>query len=194
MALLYIDLCFQLSTIEETLPKNIATSIKDEKFLNFFFSRIRRVRDVDREFLALEGVEQDYPYISLCGKEVNFIRPAATPIVFHSLVSNHLHFGGNLIRPFDASCLAVSPKTGRLYHKIRKENDVIRPENPPQDEYGLIRSSVAVALSEHIDPGDCNDSESSGLYFSDEYGLSQINSLPQSSEPGEWALPGNEDD
>jgi hypothetical protein len=180
-----------LSTIEETLPKNIATSIKDEKFLNFFFSRIQRVRDVDREFLALEGAEKDYPYVSLCGKEVNFIRPAATPIVFHSLVGDDLHFGGNLIRPFDASYLAVSLKTGRLYHKIGKDNKVVCPEKPTQDEFGLIRSSVAVTLSEHINPGDCDDSESSGLYFCNEGGSSLINQLPQNSEPEEWALPGN---
>lgn len=183
-----------MSSTEETIPKNIATSIKDEKFLNFFFSRIQSARDVDREFLALESVENDYPYVSLCGKEVNFIRPAATPIVFHSLVGNDLHFGGSLIRPFNASYLAVSLKTGRLYHKVEKENKAGRSEKVSQDEYGLIRSSVAVALSEYIHPGNCDDSEISGLNFCNEGASTQIKALPQSSEPGEWALPGNKDE
>ena len=128
-------------------------------------------------------------------KEMNFIRPAATPIVFHSLVGKDLHFGGNLICPFDPSYLAISPKTGRLYHKIGRKDKSVRTGLETQGEYGLIRSSVAVALSEHIRTGDCCDFESSsGLYFGSEGNSSLINTLPQTFEPGSWAQPESSDE
>lgn len=74
--------------LEETEPKNIATCLKQDKFLAFFFKRVRRndlgwgigdgVAEIDR---ALE----DYPFISKCGDEMNFIRPADQAIVFEDL-------------------------------------------------------------------------------------------------------------
>ena len=73
----------------------------------------------------------DYPFVSVCGKEFNFIRPAATPIVFHSLMDTEdengqrdLVYGGTKLKqPFDESTgIAVCEKTGRLYHKLTKHS------------------------------------------------------------------------
>jgi Domain of unknown function (DUF4505) len=161
------------------MPKNIASSIKDEKFLNFFFSRIRLPREADITFLALEGLEDDYPYVSYCGKEINYIRPAATPVVFHTMMDGHLYFGGSLKQAFRPIDLAVSLPTGRLYHRVESNHTATA------SEYGLIRSSVAVALSEQIHAADENDTE---LTFVADGEVSQIQILPANLEPGHWGL------
>ncbi len=164
--------------------------------MNFFFSRVQRLREVDRSFLALEGVERDYPFVSLCGKEVNFIRPAATPIVFHSMVGKDLYFGGTLSTPFQPSMLAISAKTGHLYHKIESK-PYVQMDAAAIVEYGLIRSSVVVALSDRIHPREFDSMArgSNDLFFSGE-GEEEvlINILPTASEPGEWAIPRIEDE
>lgn len=74
--------------LEDTLPKNIATSIKSEKFLNFFFKRLRRINSNERNFMEEKNIPMcDYPFVSPCGKELNFVRPAATPVVFHAILN-----------------------------------------------------------------------------------------------------------
>jgi hypothetical protein len=165
--------------LEEVLPKNIATCIKDNKFLNFFFSRIRKTSERDHEFMDSHNVPpEDYPFVSPCGKELNFIRPAATPIVFHTLQDNQLLFGGDLSQPFDPEKLAVSQHTGRLHHQLSE----IRLERHGGEsrEYGLVRSSVAVTLAEHIVHG-----ENDRLNF----GSIPLALLPQHAEPGPYAMP-----
>ena len=181
---------FLVLPVEETLPKNITSCIKDEKFLNFFFSRVQKVRKVDRQFLVEEGIDNEYPFVSLCGKEVNFIRPAATPIVFHSLQGNTLYFGGTLQVPFEPTNLAVSPRTGQLFHKIQHCSTPLQYEKSSPGEYGLIRSSVAVTLSDRIKPGPADDNDLT-LYFCLEGQEFLMDKLPTASEPGEWALPTN---
>lgn len=189
-----------MSISEETLPKNIATSIKDEKFLNFFFSRIQWAREEDINFLASISSDADhvaeYPFVSLCGKEINFIRPAASPIVFHSLLDNgeYLLHSGNIRQKFQPSALAISSTTGRLYHKLKSpltaKYRTSLPSRPEKRmEYGLIRSSVAVQLSDRILPGHDERMDES-LYFRNDCGFLQlIKLLPASQEPGSWALP-----
>lgn len=184
---------------EETLPKNIATSIKDIKFLDFFFRRIRRVRANETEILSEMGVTKDYPFVSPCGKELNFIRPAAAPIVFHSLIDNGtaLVYAGTMVQPFDSSYLAVSEKSGKLYHKLvaahpnalEKTNRKTAMHDNDIAEYGLIRSSVAVSLSEKI----VASSDTDGLAFNTPSGERPISSLPENAEPGVWSLPYSED-
>lgn len=175
--------------LEETSPKNIATSIKDEKFLNFFFSRIRWASPTEIEHLEGYGFAGDYPFVSKCGAEINYIRPAATPIVFHSLVDGCLLYGGNLAQKFDCSKLAISEGTGRLYHRLFVNDgaDIQTHSNKITKErldlgYGLIRSSVAVSLSEHI-----QHKNSTGKF---RYGSDfEIDWLPSLHEPGNWAMP-----
>jgi hypothetical protein len=160
--------------LEETSPKNIATSIKDERFLNFFFSRIQEAKPSDLDFLVEFGYHNDYPFVSKCGKEINYIRPAGTPIVFHTL--NHdgyLKWGGNLQMKFDEQRLAISSRNGRLYHPLVSEGMKI--------SYGLIKSSVAVGLADKISEGD------EGVFLYDRESV--IDWLPIENEPGRWAMP-----
>jgi Domain of unknown function (DUF4505) len=196
--------------LEEALPKNIATCIKDNRFLDFFFKRLKRTSDGDREWMIAHDIPvDDYPFVSMCGNELNLIRPAASPIVFHSLVENgerhDLVFGGSsLVQPFDEiDGIAISEQTGRLYHKVTTHSLVPRgsdlSSSVRQQEYGLIRSSVAVTLSERIVVmEDCtNNTETtthSGMGFETGRRLAPISWLPADAEPGSWAMPFTEDE
>lgn len=50
----------------------------DKKFLKFFFSRLRKN--------TTKVYADSFPYISLCGKERNFIRCDDLPIVFTNVI------------------------------------------------------------------------------------------------------------
>ena len=188
--------------LEEVLPKNIATSLKDEKFVNFFFQRLRRVRDKEKAILEKVGAADDYPFVSPCGVELNFVRPADSPVVFHELREDSVNgsgkqlvFGGNLSQPYRPDRLAMSPRTGRLYHELTSgtgDGDSVKSLTPLHDsgstapEYGLIKSSVAVSLADAIVEGDgfghdviCYDT---GKRYPIEW-------LPVHAEAGEWGLP-----
>jgi Domain of unknown function (DUF4505) len=152
--------------LEETMPKNIVTSIKDVRFLDFFFSRIMYVNDLQVEYMILHDIPvYDYPFISTCGKEWNFIRPVATPMVFHTLVDRDqdLLYGSTdqsmLREPFnEVDGIALSKKTGKLYHKLtthsyyplarKKPRSKQAPE--PVPEYALLGTSLASTLSDRI--------------------------------------------
>ena len=139
----------------------------------------------------------DYPYVSPCGKkELNFIRPAASPIVFHSSLapllavtdnqpreSFELVYGGNLRLPFDWHALAVSPISGRLYHRAALNNI----------SYGLIRSQVAVSLVERMElktAGAEDEDDEEVLGFCKEGdSWTPLALLPSEAEPGPWAMP-----
>jgi Domain of unknown function (DUF4505) len=219
--------------LEETMPKNIVTSIKDVRFLDFFFSRIKYVNELQREYMILHDIPfSDYPFISICGKEWNFIRPALTPIVFHTLVDRdqYLLYGSTdksmLREPFnEVDGIALSKKSGKLYHKLtthsyyplsqRMPRSKQQPE--PVPEYALLRTSLALTLSDRIvilsedanaQKNDDNSddildtyprenptirlsrSSSTGLGFVMSYGrISPISYLPPSAEPGLWSMP-----
>jgi hypothetical protein len=175
------------SSTEETLPKNLASSIKDDKFLDFFFSRIRMINRAEKDFLQKVGVSEDYVFVSPCGRELNYIRPADTPIVFHSLLGGELFYGGRLKQEFDCNRLAVSNKTGKLYHEVdgfsKSSSSTLLHESILR--YGLVRSSVAVSISDNISIGetDCDN-----WTYKTRNGDKPINWLPHAAEPGQWAL------
>lgn len=216
-----------ITYIEETLPKNLATSIKNNKFLDFFFRHIRRLRPQEIEILQALHVDGDYPFVSPCGHELNFVRPADSAIVFHTLkngsqdlTSSRLAFGGTLTQPFHPKKLVMSKRTGRLYHELSttcyhgtanasmedetdgsssdySDGKDTKSKGPtllhdlPVPEYGLIRSSVAVALSENIvfcSNRDATSSHSDMNFVSsiDQY---PIPWLPEHAEPGPWSMP-----
>lgn len=182
--------------LEETLPKNIASSIKDEKFLNFFFSRIRLANSEEKQFLETFGFTDDYPFVSPCGKEINYVRPACTPIVYQSIINKTLTYGGNLTQSFQHSDLAICKNTGRLYHKLpARFRDRAKREESNKNvtctalEYGLLRSSVAIALSDIILPA-TEDCEQWKLLTSE--GTEDIDWLPEESEASVWAMPFSE--
>ncbi|KAJ9085332.1 hypothetical protein DSO57_1015143 [Entomophthora muscae] len=96
--------------LEETVPKNITSCFKDVKFLNFFFRRIK--------LNTYEPHHQKYSFVSLCGKERNFIYSEDSPVVFHDVCFKDelLTWAGNLKVPFLSNQIHVSESTGRLYH------------------------------------------------------------------------------
>ncbi len=124
--------------LEDTVPKNVATSLKSARFLDFFF-RVLRANDT--------GEHAEYPFVSPCQGELNFVRPADRhgPIVFDSIEardgSRVLAFAGTLEEPWDPSLLAWDTVTDRLYHPVREHARL-------KGTWGLVRSQVGVALSE----------------------------------------------
>jgi len=95
------------------------------------------------------GRYQDYPYVSPCGKEMNYVKVDDLPVVFHDLVENEtnrtvLLYGGNLEEPFDPLRLAVCPESGRFYHQC----DPVKSPLGRKHGYGLISSYLALRLNE----------------------------------------------
>ena len=133
----YIDLQGRLF-LEDMVPKNIATSLKSEKFLNFFFRQLRHNNT---------GKFTEYPYVSPCGKEMNFIKSADLPFVFleYEKVNNTLAWGNSLTLPFEPGKLVLSVKTGRLYHPFVNPNRV-----DGAGQLGLLKSHLALQFSDFI--------------------------------------------
>lgn len=195
MAFLQQTLCS-----EETLPKNIATSIKDTRFLDFFFRSVRPVGPREEELMAKHGISlNEYPYVSPCGsKELNFIRPAATPIVFHTFDKENsaLVYAGTKTQRFQASDLAISKETGRVYHRCSHMESRASSQEKPQ-QYALVRSAVVVTLSDQIGPlpDDTDQPDLSGLAFcTEDNEYIPIPWLSLEAEPGLWAMPFSEND
>lgn len=197
-----------LNPAEDTMPKNIATSIKNVEFLNFFFRQLRRVGPKHRTVLQELNAEDDYPFVSPCGLELNFVRGADLPIVFTNIqpsssdgsssFEQELGFGGSLVQTFQPDKLAMSPTTGRLYHElisasVNESSNRLTPLHSSQElEYGLIRSSVAVSLSESIVVGsDEEDDTLSGMEFhcSELDCTFPIKWLPLDARPGMSSMP-----
>lgn len=185
--------------MEETFPKNIATSIKDNRFLNFFFRRVQPVDSkIEQDVMEPRQIPiQDYPFVSPCGKELNFIRPAASPFVFHGLLGDSSHcrvvdanpqlvFGGTLRQAFGWQHLAVSSVTGRIYHTRQgKSENRTKPAIP----HGLIRSQLAVSLVEQMEIVTGPDDEEVLAYRDADGVLHSVPWLPKDAEPGPWAMP-----
>ena len=91
--------------LEDVNPKNIATSLKSNKFLDFFFRRLKRLPGSSPAHVAPPGFD-DYGFISPCQGERNYVRPADQPIVFHTFEGSELVWGGTLTQAFEPSKLA----------------------------------------------------------------------------------------
>ena len=78
----YIDHQGQLF-LDDTKNKNFITCFKDVHFLSFFF-RMLKTNNYGR-------YAQEFPYVSLCGKERNFVRCDDVPIVFTHFVTDSGH-------------------------------------------------------------------------------------------------------
>ena len=149
---------------------------------------------------------QDYPFVSPCGNELNFIRPAASPFVFHGLVEHsgdrsaaaaapdddnpQLVFGGTLRQPFAWPHLAVSKISGRIYHARRRQEG--KSTVPLAIPYGLVRSQLAVSLVEQMEimhEDDDDDDEELLAYRNADGEVRSVPWLPADAEPGPWAMP-----
>jgi hypothetical protein len=138
--------------LEETMPRNIATSLKDFKILNFI---IKNLRPNQTEF------HPDIPFISFCGKEVNFVSPMDpfSSICFKDCRwdANQLIYGGDLAHPFDPLLLAYHPDSGRIYHLIQDHKYLT-------GTYGLLHPHLCQKIGDDIvvareapTSGDLND-------------------------------------
>lgn len=135
--------------LEQTTPKNIATCLKDKKFLDFFFVNYRK---------NTTGYYSDIPYVSLCGKEINFVTPMdcrsaftfiefcnlKTKLLHSSLIFNDtLYYGANMSEPFDVKKLKYCEKSGRLYHAIEHHRHL-------RGDLGLLHPSIAERLTSEM--------------------------------------------
>jgi hypothetical protein len=124
--------------LEETWPRNIATSLKDSKFLDF---TLKNMKSNDTSNYP------EIPYISLCGKEINFISPMDkhSSLCFKdfSVSPPLLTYGGTLKQPFDFFLLAYCPTSGRLYHKVTNHRYL-------NDTFGLLHPHICQQLGEHV--------------------------------------------
>ncbi|XP_017695554.1 PREDICTED: UPF0598 protein C8orf82 homolog, partial [Lepidothrix coronata] len=60
--------------LDDTKVKNFITCFKDVSFLSFFFKRLERNRS--------GRYELEFPFLSRCGRERNFLRCDDRPVVF----------------------------------------------------------------------------------------------------------------
>ena len=82
---------------EDTQPKNFTSCLKDDRFLDFFFGNIK-ANDT--------GAFQEYPYVSPCWGELNFIKAFRFPIVFRNMTDKKLLYAGTKSVEFDPTKLA----------------------------------------------------------------------------------------
>ncbi|XP_068217979.1 UPF0598 protein C8orf82 homolog isoform X2 [Palaemon carinicauda] len=105
--------------LDDARMKNFTSCFKEKKFLQFFFSRLR-MNETSRY--------PEFPFLSPCGRERNFVRCDDLPIVFTHLVQKpsttsvsdvHLAFGNagdTMTLPWEPSKLLMEIDTGRVYH------------------------------------------------------------------------------
>nr|KAJ3419326.1 hypothetical protein HK105_007086 [Polyrhizophydium stewartii] len=139
--LYFVDVHGQLF-LDDTVPKNIATCFKDKRFLDFFFSRLRANPPSNPLFAA------GFEYVSPCGKEMNYVRAADAPIVFHDLDSQGLlWFAGSKTHPFDPSQIFVSRGNGYFYHPLPAGSPLPTPTRLAalDTPLGLIKSSAVLS-------------------------------------------------
>jgi hypothetical protein len=101
----------------------------DPWFLDFFFRRIAPTADKHYS---------EFPYVCRCGDEMNYLKPADTPIVYHGLVDDRLLYGASLFVNFNQHKLAVSDQ-GVLYHWA------------PVGEWGRVVPNVAIEVGKCVE-------------------------------------------
>lgn len=122
--------------------KNFTSCFKEKKFLRFFFNQLR---------LNTTGRYKEFPYLSICGKERNFIRCDDYPFVYTHVIKktnddkseNYLsynHAGDLLLLKFEPEKVFMLPETGRVYH----------PAPEKAGSIGLVRSKLAIEFSKHF--------------------------------------------
>lgn len=124
--------------LDDTKIKNFTCCYKEKKFLHFFVSRIRP-NDLHPSRYP------DFPYLSPCGRERNFIRCDDRPIVYTELCpsQNQLFYNGAgvlLAVEFHPQLLSMKPETGRVYY----------PAPNDQLGLGLVKSSLAIEFSKYF--------------------------------------------
>lgn len=125
--------------LDDARMKNFTSCFKEKKFLKFFFSQLR---------MNNTGRYEDFPYLSICGKERNFVRCDDYPIVYTHIIEKEslgkvdIHLAHNyadqfLSQAFLPNMLVMFPDTGRVYH----------PAPSKVGGIGLVRSKLAIEFS-----------------------------------------------
>lgn len=112
----------------------------------FFFNRLR-INDTDR-------YKEEFPYISPCGRERNYVRCDDQPIVFTHILAakgskgedllSYNWAGDRLTVIFEPQSLCMYPDSGRVYH----------PASLKTGGVGLVRSTLAIELSKTFEFAD----------------------------------------
>ena len=117
--------------------KNMTMALKDPKFLKFFFSMLKPNPEYNNPTIkkglvepCITGVDvtaycSQYPFVSLCGSEKNFLLPddpySSIGFTDFNESEDTLLYGANQMEePFCPTYLAYAVNTGKLYHKITK--------------------------------------------------------------------------
>ncbi|XP_072110336.1 UPF0598 protein C8orf82 homolog [Mobula birostris] len=135
----YIDHQGQLF-LDDTKVKNFITCFKDKEFLIFFFKQLRK---------NATGRYQEFPYLSPCGRERNFIRCEDLPIVFTHLIRGKGPEGERLTYCGGGDKLAVRFEPERLFMPVNGR--VYHPAPERAGSVGLVKSSLAFELSGHFE-------------------------------------------
>ncbi|XP_072936779.1 UPF0598 protein CG30010 [Epargyreus clarus] len=127
--------------LDDSKMKNFTSCFKEKKFLEFFFKRIR-INKTGR-------YQEEFPFISLCGRERNYIRCDDLPIVYTHVIEKQppekdiLTFGyaSDLLKTdFIPDKIFMLPTTGRVYH----------PADEKYGGIGLVRSKLSIELSKNF--------------------------------------------
>lgn len=110
----------------------------EKDFLRFFFKRIKP-NNTDKY--------SEFPYISPCGPEMNYVRCDDIPIVFtkmltidNTAVLSYNNGEEKLTFPFDPSSICMQPISGRVYHKGPDRVGGV----------GLVKSQIAIEWSQYF--------------------------------------------
>ncbi len=106
------------------------TEITDERFLHIFY-RLMATNET--------GENAEYPFVSPCGKEMNYARAEDTAVVFRSLSEGQLFYAPELSVPFRPETLRFS-QDGVLYHEA------------PVGGLGRLDAALALELGKAIVP------------------------------------------
>ena len=142
--------------------KNFTSCFKEKKFLHFFYTRVRK-NDTGK-------YELEFPYVSLCGRERNYIRCDDVPCVFTNLLldnnEDHLSIGHAdklLTQKFEPESIYMFD-TGRIYH----------PAHTKYGGYGLMKSSLAIDLSnQFIYPNENHERPSHIMWQNKKFALNE---------------------
>jgi len=117
---------------------NFATSLKEPKFLDFFFRQLR-VNDLGKYLPT-------YQYLSPCGREMNFVRAADTGVVFNRMEGESLVYAHNLRMSFQPSKLKISSE-GRVYHPSPVGADALIASNVVQQ---VLQHNIRITDSGYV--------------------------------------------
>ena len=131
-------------------PRRLLFFIFTEKdFLRFFFKRLKPNKT---------SRFPEFPYVSPCGPEMNYVRCDDIPIVFTKVlhIDNETVLSYNngeerLVFPFSPERVCMQPSTGRVYH----------PGPVKCGGVGLIKSLIAIEWSKdfHYENGTHEDND-----------------------------------